>query len=513
MNKVDFFERQKKAKFVTRFFVCWFVLAILATAALIYLPFYYTGAENQLKIFLYVFCGTLLVIGLPSCFKALSLSRSSGTKVALDLGGTKVSSSTQDPAERRLLNVVNEMSLASGVPVPEVFVLYNEQSINAFAAGTTQKNAAIAVSAGALKKLSRDELQGVVGHEFSHILNGDMRLNVHLLSWIFGLFVISLIGQIIFRFAVYTPRSRNTKDDKSPTIMLIGLGSVIFIVGIISRFFGQIIQSAISRQREHLADASATQFTRNPKALADALCRIGGDELGSKINSPKAAEYAHFFFAKGLNSIFSSHPPLKTRIKLLNPKWDGNFLPPLQNNFLEEEIREIAGTTNAENAAGTTNFSALNAGAGTTNFSETSSAGTTNFSNFNKNVFSKFSETTTEILALSETEIGAKVLAFLILMSVDPASNLEQAKFLFKTESRETFKILEKNWPKISVLPLAKKIEAIEISAKTFERMLPREREFFAEKLVKIALADKKINEEEFKILSALEKAIAVKIF
>src|SRR5207247_4611180 len=215
--------------------------------------------------------------------------------------------------ERKLLNVVEEMSIASGVPVPQVYVMDGEPGINAFAAGHSASDVAISVTHGCVKMLSRDELQGVIAHEFSHILNGDMRLNLRVMGLVFGILCLTVIGRILIR----------ARRGKFP-LPLIGLA--LIICGWAGVLFGRLIQAAVSRQREVLADAAAVQFTRNPVGLAGALKKIGGLRYGSRIESPHAEEASHLFFANGLgNSIFSTHPSLTERIRALDPSFDGKF--------------------------------------------------------------------------------------------------------------------------------------------------------------------------------------------
>jgi len=251
--------------------------------------------------------------------------RSGGGAVALSLGGAPVSRDTTDIAERRFLNIVEEMALAAGVPVPEAYVL-EQEGINAFAAGFRPENAAVTVTRGALRNLSRDELQGVIGHEFSHVLNGDMRLNVELIGAVFGLVVITVIGRELL-FVVGRSgggRSSNSKG-ADPRLVLLFLGLALIVLGWLGVLFGRLIQAAVSRQREALADASSVQFTRNPEGLAGALKKIGGLPAGSQVKHAHVEETAHLFFAPALHTLFATHPPLEQRIRALEPNWDGKF--------------------------------------------------------------------------------------------------------------------------------------------------------------------------------------------
>ncbi len=276
------------------------------------------------------------IVGIATLVKSLQLG-GGGCAVAEGLGGVQVSAGTRDPLEKRLLNVVEEMAIASGIAIPAVYVLPGERGINAFAAGTSPNQAAVAVTRGALENLSRDELQCVVGHEFSHILNGDMRLNVRLLSSIFGIVCIAVFGRVIIRLGAEmlarAPRSRK-KDDNTAGVALAAMaaGAAIWLLGSLGVLFGRILQSTISRQREFLADASAVQFTRNPVGMASALKTIGAVSRHSSLSSPKAGEVAHMLFAAGgMELLFASHPPLEKRIRRFDPGFDGDYRPVYAN--------------------------------------------------------------------------------------------------------------------------------------------------------------------------------------
>jgi Zn-dependent protease with chaperone function len=265
--------------------------------------------------------------------------------VATSLGGERVDRSTRDHKRRQLLNVVEEMAIASGVPVPEVYILNQEHSINAFAAGWGRDDAVIAVSAGALESLSRDELQGVVAHEYSHVLHGDCRLNIRLMGVLFGIMMLSIFGHLmssVFRGGrgiIYFGAGRRSTGSSGGggrkgnggalIIAVIVVIILVTIIGYIGSFFARLIQAAISRQREYLADAAAVQFTRNPDGIAGALKKIGGHAEHGLLQHPSAAEAAHMFFADGLKRGFSSalatHPPLDDRIRQIQPDWDGKY--------------------------------------------------------------------------------------------------------------------------------------------------------------------------------------------
>ncbi len=329
---MDFFERQDKARRNTKLLVFYFVLAVLSIIAAVYLAaalLFQGAAATQREappefalwrpeLLLWVTTGTLGVIVCGSVFKTMQLA-AGGSAVAESLGGRLLSPNTSEPDERKLLNVVEEMALASGVAVPKVYVMDREMGINAFAAGHSPNDAAIGVTRGCMQLLKRDELQGVIAHEFSHILNGDMRLNLRLMGILFGIFCLTVIGRILLY-------ARGSSRDRNPLPIL---GLVLILIGWVGVFFGRLIQAAVSRQREYLADAAAVQFTRNPGGLSGALQRIGGLAYGSRLESPHAEEASHMFFGSAMRSSFTSafatHPPLEKRIRAIDPGWDGKF--------------------------------------------------------------------------------------------------------------------------------------------------------------------------------------------
>ena len=342
---MDFFEAQEHARKRTARLVLLFGIAVLGTIILSYLAAMAVLNTHRAQhaytadditwfdpfVLAVVAVATVTIVGLASLYK-WSQFRTGGSTIAEGVGARRLDPQTTDINERRLLNVVEEMAIASGVPVPPVYVLDDEASLNAFAAGLSPSDAVVTVTRGTMERLTRDELQGVVAHEFSHILNGDMRLNVKLAAIVFGILVIGLIGRGILRgFGRGGVRVRGKGGSGVAVILLIGLAMAI--VGYIGYFFGRIIQAAVSRQREFLADASAVQFTRNPSGIEGALRKIGGYAIGSQLATHKAAEIGHFFFAEGsshllFDGLWATHPPLDVRIRSIDPQWDGKFFDP-----------------------------------------------------------------------------------------------------------------------------------------------------------------------------------------
>jgi len=336
---MDFFQRQDKARKKTKLLVFYFAIAVAALIVAVYFAslVIFTGVQSQQhhnfgeppqfalwnpQLFLGVAAGVLAVVFIGSTYKTLALA-AGGSAVSEMMGGRLVKPNTTDPDERKLLNVVEEMAIASGVPVPQVYVMDEEDGINAFAAGHKPGDATVTVTRGCMKILSRDELQGVIGHEFSHILNGDMRLNLRLMGIIFGILCLAIIGRVLLQTARGGGRSRG----QNPLPLL---GLALLIIGYIGVFFGRLIQAAVSRQREFLADASSVQFTRNPGGITGALKKIGGlGETGSRLGHAHAEELSHMFFGNGVSEPFigllETHPPLSQRIRVFDPNFDGNF--------------------------------------------------------------------------------------------------------------------------------------------------------------------------------------------
>lgn len=353
---MNFFESQDKARKSTRWLVLIFILAVLAIVVVIDLSllvafgfasvelqqdgswFSAMSAEENIPLLTGGAIATTSVIGLASLFKTMGL-RGGGGKVARDLGGTLVDADTNDHRRRQLRNVVEEIALASGVPVPEIYVLEEESGINAFAAGYTPSDAAVAVTRGALEKLKRDELQGVIAHEFSHILNGDMRINIRLMGALFGILMLALIGRRVLIHSRFAGAGRN--KDGAPLILI---ALAVTAVGYIGLFFGRWIKAAVARQREYLADASAVQFTRDPNGIAGALKKIAVYSDGSYLNSD-SEEISHMLFGEGAKRmLFATHPPLKDRISRIDPSFREEDLDTMAARIMRDQVREEAET-------------------------------------------------------------------------------------------------------------------------------------------------------------------------
>ncbi len=337
---MDFFAAQDRARRASRWLVVGFLWAVAACIGLVYLavvaaltsgagPWWQPAllGKTAFVVGSVIIAGTLIKLG--------ELSSGGGDKLAQWLGGRRIMPDTAEARERQLLHITEEMAIAAGIPVPPVYVLDHEPAINAFAAGGTIPEAVIGVTRGALEALDRDELQGVVAHEFSHIVHGDMRLNMHLLGVLHGLFMLTTLGRVLWRSSAHLRRSR---DGARVVPLAIAAGLVLTVAGSLGVVFGQIIRAAISRQREYLADAAAVQFTRNPSGLAGALRKIA--ERPHPMTNPRAEEVSHMLFAgslaAGLGSLLATHPPIEERIARLEG----------QRNLVTRQPRASSATTN-----------------------------------------------------------------------------------------------------------------------------------------------------------------------
>jgi len=355
---MNFYEHQERARKQTGRLLVLFLLALIALvlltafvlAAIAYMLGFYSSPNNHygaghalwdviLSVFEWQYLGSitlavLVVVSLAAIFRMSQLS-SGGKAIAEQLGGYLLNTRPRNSAEKQLLNVVEEMAIAAGTPVPSVYLI-EEPGINAFAAGHQPADAVIGVTRGALEQLNRQELQGVIAHEFSHILNGDMRLNLRLIGLIYGIIVIALAGRYLLRGSYYSGHGRSSGSlgrggSARDRGAILGMGLALIALGYLGVFFGNIIKAAISRQREYLADASAVQFTRSHEGISGALKKIGGQSAHADWQQHDANEISHMLFSRGLkfnflNRFMSTHPPLDKRIKRVDPQWNGSFI-------------------------------------------------------------------------------------------------------------------------------------------------------------------------------------------
>jgi Zn-dependent protease with chaperone function len=343
---MDFFQQQDIARRNTRLLVLLFIAAvfllIVLTNAVVagFLYFgqdynIYAGSREGMAGFLSFFSwqrfggiglAVTATVALVVLFKWIQLS-TGGKVVAEGMGGVRILPQTSDPGERRCLNVVEEMALAANMPVPPVYVLDDERGINAFAAGIVPADAVVAVTRGTIDHLKRHELQGVIAHEFSHILNGDMRLNIRLAAMLKGITFIGDVGYFLLRSSNRVRTGARVGKSEGNGLPLLGLA--LWILGWLGGLAAGFIKAAISRQKEFLADASAVQFTRDKEGIADALKVIGGYIPGTLVHTGRATEMAHIFFGQiehQLWHLFPTHPPLDERIRRVDSSWNGQYI-------------------------------------------------------------------------------------------------------------------------------------------------------------------------------------------
>jgi len=335
---MNFFKRQAEARRYTALLVLYLLIAVTLIVVAVNAVVYFAVAAGSPQSpelsswkdqpwWAVITVGTLLVIAVGTLVRYLTL-RGGGRAVAELMSAHPVSVDSRDPLERRLINVVEEMSIASGTPVPDLYVMDQEEGINAFVAGYRPTEAAMVVTRGALERLSRDELQGVVGHEFSHVLNGDMRINVRLIAILAGILTLGVLGRLMMRSLGRSSRLRHSSGGRGAQAQLVAfaLGLGLFVIGYIGLFFGRLIKAAVSRQREFLADASSVQFTRNPRGIAGALWKIKTHVQGGLISNAHAEETSHMCFGQNIKMSFgklmATHPPIDERIRRVDPHFE-----------------------------------------------------------------------------------------------------------------------------------------------------------------------------------------------
>jgi Zn-dependent protease with chaperone function len=511
---VDFFTHQDRARRRSFWLLINFSLAVLLITFAVYvttiLVFFgiEAKAENELafnpwtlEFYLWIAAITLTIIATGTFYKIVVLSKG-GEVVARTLGARPVEPNTTDFKERQLLNVVEEMAIASGVPVPSVYLLDKEDGINAFAAGFTPGDAVVAVTRGTMELLSRDELQGVIAHEFSHILNGDMRLNIRLMGVLHGILVIALIGYSILRGTRFSSR------EKGGGLVVLLFGVALIAIGFVGIFFAKIIKSAVSRQREFLADASAIQFTRNPGGIAGALKKIGGLAYGSGIGHPRAEEASHFFFANGLGrtrahrppdesrgfNFMATHPPLRQRIKRIDPYFDGKF----------PEVRYPTKEVSAEPAREKPRF-----GDGTmisvVPHELTEHVGKLTEAHL-AYAAALISALPTSLTDKVHDPSGARAVIFALLLS--PDSTIRQTQFRLLNESKDP--MVPRGTLDVSSLaercPPRARLPLVDMALPALRRLSPRQHKEFRDLVDRLVMADQKCDLFEYSVLHTLRR-------
>jgi Zn-dependent protease with chaperone function len=512
----DFYSRQDTAQTSTTWLVVMFLLAVVGMVGSIFaisyvgVEIYNTQTEKSGHIINRVIASdlayipaviSLLLIILGTLYKVSVLRRGGGTNVAEGLGGKRIFPDTQDPTQRQLLNIVEEMAIASGIPVPPVFFLENEDSINAFAAGYSPSDAVLGVTRGCAEKLTRDELQGVIAHEFSHVLNGDMRISIRLIGVLHGILLIGLLGQIIFRICAYGGSRRNSKSGSNTIVFAcIVAGLALIVIGFIGTIFGNLIKAAISRQREFLADASAVQFTRNPQGIAGALKRIGAVVRGSHLQAPGAAEASHMYFSKGLqgglSNLWSTHPPLETRIRAIDPQWDGTFpeSDTVASGFSADGAQGFAGDTST-----TSPPTAIEVVHDVVDQLESPTAVHQAYA------ASLMSGIPQHVLSAAREPYGARAVTYCLLLDrEDEIVRQHQLQILTDTAEADVARLTHKLIPYVDQLDVRTRLPLIDVALPALRAMSPSQYQSFNDCFEKLAQADNQLNLFEWMLSEVL---------
>jgi hypothetical protein len=401
------------------------------------------------------------------------------------------------------------MAIASGTPVPPVYLI-DEAGINAFAAGYKPQDAVIGVTRGCIDLLSREELQGVIAHEFSHVLNGDMRLNIRLISILHGILVIGLLGYWIFRSSAFTSRSRSSRNNNGAALGIVGLGLALMVIGYAGTFFGKLIKAAVSRQREYLADASAVQFSRNPDGISGALKKIGGYEPGSLLENENAAEFSHMYFGEGVQSFFgmlATHPPLEDRIKRLDPKWQGGFASVSAVHASgTEQSSSFAGDDRASNMAQTqpsANTSTPNVETQSDTRSAIESIGDPSDAHI-QYAHSLIAALPTAIREATHDPFSARALIYNLLISKDPLIADKQRDILRAHAHPSVAKLTTQLAETMASLNETARLPILELSIPAIKALTERQYEVFKKACVLLIQADQKIELHEWAIYRIL---------
>ncbi len=494
---MDFFQNQENAQRKTSLLVFYYILAVtfivigLYAATLVVINFnlepeFRLGYWNY-QIFLVVAGITLSVVSLGTLYKVNQLS-SGGKAVARLLGGTPVEPQTSNPKEKMLLNIVEEMSIASGVQVPHVYILRQEKGINAFAAGFSQDDAAIGVTQGSLDKFSRDELQGVIAHEFSHILYGDMRINIKLMGVLHGILIIAFIGFAVLRATLYAPRRRSSSKGGGNILPIVIFALAMVVVGYIGVFFGNLIKSAVSRQREYLADASAVQFTRNPSGIAGALKKIAGITKGSIVENSHSQEASHLFFSSNLSgfmaTLLSTHPPIKERIKRVDSSFDqevktsqtktSSNLP--VSGFAETEEKFSLNSQKVVSSVGTTQPEHISYAA------------------------QALKDIPSSLIDSSHSLPQAESIVYSLLFSKDNQIKERQMELLKDRTNPEAYKAVKNNHFEVAKLPIKYRLPLLDIAISTLKKDTLQSYQKFKDNIEALISADGKISLFEYTV-------------
>jgi len=500
---MNFFEKQDVARRKTGWLVILFALAVIGIIALVYVAVVVIlGLSREdagplsmwdPKLLALVGGGVIMLVGGASLFKVSELS-GGGHVVAESLGGRRIDPNAAIGQQRKVLNVVEEMAIASGTPVPPVYLI-DEDGINAFAAGYSPDDAVIGVTRGAVDTLSRDELQGVIAHEFSHVLNGDMRLNIRLMGIIFGIVVIGTIGSTMMRAVRYGSSGRRSRNNNGGAILLI-LGLALLVIGFVGAFFGRAIKAAVSRQREYLADASAVQFTRNPDGIGGALKKIGGWADSSKLEHPNADEVSHMLFGSGMTTalglIMATHPPLEDRIKRIDPSFDGRF-PKTRRLSAADERADVSGFAGAAEAAPTSAADAI----------EQIGQPTPEHVAYAATLIQSLPDT---VVAAAHEPFGARAVVYAMLLDDDEQVRTKQLARLRQYADSPVYEQTKKLRSPVAQVPVSARLPLIDLTVPALRALSPGQYGAFAANIEQLVRADEKMDLFEWTLQRILHR-------
>jgi len=505
---MDFFAEQDKARRASRWLVLWFALAVLVIVAAVDAVFaitYHVASDRPLATLPLEFHGgsalvVLVIVGIGAMYRIFQLAKG-GEAVAKMVGARAVEPGTRDFHERRLLNIVEEMAIASGLTVPRVYVLDKEQGINAFAAGYSPNEAIVAVNRGTIMQLTRDQLQGVIAHEFSHILHGDMRLNIRLLGWLSGLLGIFVMGRLVIRLGFEA-------DDIRAIIPALLLGGALCAVGYLGVLLGEMIQAAVSRQREFLADASAVQYTRNPDGIGGALRRIGGWTEGTLIDHPNGETLSYMCFGAAVKHLvdgwFATHPPIAERVRRIY----GHEMdiietePPPPSADEVAALDAVAGFAPAKPRRGKTRLAPDNVIAAVARVTPQQVEQAREFR-------SALDARITE--ALREAR-GAQSVVAICLLLLEPAQRERQLQLLQRELDAEDFKRLVDLIAPIEALGEARQIELADLAVPALRTLDAAARTQFLDRMRRLVLVDNTLSLPELLLFILVEYRLSQRV-
>ena len=526
---MDFFSHQDKARRHTAKLVLYFSLAVLLIAAAVnvvafatwgYIVSYKHDHFTTSQLFklwwssdyaLPTAGGTVFIIFLGSLLQWNTL-RKGGDHIAKYAGASPVDLHHKDPKVRRYINVVEEMAIASGVPVPGIYVMEQESGINAFVAGYQSDEAVIVATRGLLDSLSRDELQGVVGHEFSHILNGDMRLNIRLMAMLAGIIMVGQFGRFVAEmggWGAHSHRYRSSDNDRGGAWPLIIGGLAVMAIGAIGVFFGRLIKAAVSRQREFLADASSVQFTRNPDNIAGALYKIKQHAEGSRLNHRHAEDMSHFCIGeaviiKSFKDNLATHPPLSERIKRVSP----TFMARQKHADRQDLSKEIEKNTaeNAQTQQITTLAGAMVASTGLA-VSQLVGNPSPDHVDYARRLYKQIPE---KVRNLIHGSPGARGFCYGLIMLASGGAEQKILNHVKKTDL-DSIEALKQLWPWMRSMPPALRLPIIDILIPVLKRQTPEDLQAFIGRVEKLIQADGEIHLQEWILLSLLSTHLGEK--